>query len=278
MVIDRQTFTYQDKKIIEKVIFRTPFRLDTIFKNQGCFLYFKNPGVKILSSEDNDEIKKNEALLLRCGSYFIDFIHRNTDQVEVIAVHLYPDILKKLYIDELPALIEQRNYNKKSGFIADNLILSKYIESLEFYFENPLLVNEDLLALKIKELILLLVQTENVTSVLELVSDLMSTKETSIRRVIDLHLFSDISITDLATLCNMSLSSFKRNFKKEFNESPNSYIINKRLEKAKSLLQITDTAIGEIAYDLGFNDPHYFTRIFKKKIGMSPSAYRKSKV
>lgn len=54
--------------------------------------------------------------------------------------------------------------------------ITKFIESLDFYFENPSLVNEDLLEFKIKELILLFVQTKNVESVLELVSDLYSTR------------------------------------------------------------------------------------------------------
>jgi AraC-like DNA-binding protein len=79
----------------------------------------------------------------------------------------------------------------------------------------------------------------------------------------------------LAKLCNLSLSSFKREFKKVFDDSPANYILSAKIKKAKELLAISDLPINEIAYETGFNDPLYFTRQFKKKVGNSPSAYRK---
>jgi AraC-like DNA-binding protein len=275
MIISRQTFEYQQKVIIEKVRFSTPFKHEAIFQNQGCFLYFKNTGAKLLSSEDNIEINNKEAVLLRCGAYFMDILkNANHETLDVIAVHLYPDILRKLYIKELPTIIKRKEYSKKSQIVASTDVIARFIESLEFYFENPILVNEDLLELKIKELVLLLVQSKNVESILELISDLYSTKTVDLKRVMDLHLFSNLSIEELAHLSNLSVSSFKRNFKKEFNDSPNNYILTKKLEKAQELLQVTDMTISDIAYEIGFNDPLYFTRFFKKKIGMSPTDFR----
>ncbi len=275
MILARQTFEYQDKTIIEKVTFKPPFKHEGVFHNEGCFLYFKDSGTKLLSSEDHLEGKSKEAVLLKCGTYFLDIL-KNTgkDKVEVIAVHLYPDILKKLYLKELPALINKRDFIKESQIIASNSIISKFIESLEFYFQNPILVNEDLLELKIKELILLLVQTRNVSSILALMTDLYSTKIVDLKKVIELHLFSNLSLEELAKLTNLSLSSFKRQFKKEFNDSPQNYIISKKIEKAKELLEISKMNINEIAYEIGFNDPLYFTRSFKKRVGTSPSSYR----
>lgn len=196
--------------------------------------------------------------------------------IEVIAVHLFPDLLKKLYAKELPELIKKREYNKETQVIQSDHVVAKFIESIEFYFKNPSFVNEDLLELKIKELILLLLQTKNVNSILELVTDLYSTKTVSIRKIIDLHLTSNLTAEELATLCGLSLSSFKRAFKKEFDDTPKNYINHQRIERAKELLNISDLHINEIAYDLGFNDALYFTRLFKNKTGMSPSTYKSS--
>ena len=199
------------------------------------------------------------------------------ETVEVIIVHLYPEILKKLYIGELPTLIEKSSYSKQSQVVASQDIISRFIDSLDFYFSNPTLVNNDLIELKIKELILLLVQTKNITSILELVADLYSAKSVHLKNIIELHLYSNLSIEELAKLSNLSISSFKRQFKKEFNDSPNNYIITKKIEKAKELLSITDIPISEIAYEIGFNDPLYFTRLFKNKTGTSPTSYRLKK-
>lgn len=275
MVLARSTFQYRDQVLIEKIKIRTPFRYEAMFQNSGCFIYFKEKGPKLLSSDENIQIKSQEAILLKCGNHFLDLLRETDDeQVEVIVVHLFPEVLKKLYIGELPAIIEKQTANTHSQVVASSDVIAKFIDSLEFYFQNPSLVNNDLLELKIKELILLLVQSKNVNSVLELVADLYSAKTAHLKEVIELHIFSNLKLEQLAKLCNLSLSSFKREFKKEFNDSPTNYLIGKKLKKAKELLSMTDLAISEVAYETGFEDPLYFTRLFKKRIGVAPSSYR----
>lgn len=281
MILDTQTFKYQGRALIEKVSITAPYRMKAFFQDQGCFLYFKESesGFNFLSSEENAQIEGNEAVLLRCGSYFLDLLQEvEQDKVEVYAVHLFPDILKKLYVDELPEIIEKRAYTTRNQIIAPQDIISKFIDSLEFYFQNPSLVSDDLVELKIKELILLLIQTKNIESILELVMDLNSTRTINLKKVINTHLYSDLSVKELAKLSNLSLSSFKREFKKEFGDSPKNYIIRKRLDKAKELLSITHMSVSEIAYETGFNDPLYFTRLFKKHEGIAPTLFRSEKL
>ncbi|OGX86727.1 helix-turn-helix domain-containing protein [Hymenobacter glacialis] len=94
------------------------------------------------------------------------------------------------------------------------------------------------------------------------------------KSIIDLHKHSNLSIEELAALCSLSVSAFKRAFKKIYNDNPTHYFISEKLKKAKELLTISDFSIGEVAYESGFNDPLYFTRLFKKKEGVTPSAYR----
>lgn len=275
MILDRHSFEYQDQVLIEKVMIRTPFKYEGNFQNRGCFIYFKDRAPKLLSSENNVQMKSQEAVLLKCGTHFLDLLQKKDDEtVEVIIIHLFPEILKKLYVKDLPALIEKRNYTKQSGVVASNDIIAKFIDSLEFYFKNPELVNNDLIELKIKELILLLVQTKNVNSILELVSDLYSARAIHLKNMIELHLFSNLSVEELAKLSNLSLSSFKREFKAAFDDTPTNYINFKKVEKAKELLRITQMQVSEIAYEVGFNDSLYFTRLFKKKTGTTPTAYR----
>ncbi len=275
MITARRTFSYKSQVLIEKMIIKLPFCYDAIFQDRGCFIYFKEIGPKLVSSQNNKQLQGNEAVLLKCGSHFVDLLkNAEDDQVEVLVVHFFPDILKKMYANELPEIITKQNSSKSSEVIVSSDVLSKFIESLEFYFQNPNLVNNDLLELKIKELILLLIQSKNIHSIVELIADLYSSNSITIREVIELHLFSNLKVDQLAKLCNLSLSSFKRLFKKEYNNSPNNYISNRRLEKAKELLTLTDLSIGEIAFEVGFQDSLYFTRLFKNKIGIPPSKYR----
>ncbi len=276
MVTSRRTFDYQGRVLIEKVKILPPFRYEAIFQNTGCFIYFKEKGPKLLSPETNVKLKANEAVLLKCGVHFIDVLKENEDnQIEVIVFHFFPDILKRLYTGDLPKIIKKQSKSKNSQVVIPTNVIAKFIESLDFYFQNPALVNNDLLELKIKELVLLLIQSKNINSILELVTDLYSTNTVQVRDVVEMHLFSSLKLEELAKLCNLSLSSFKREFKKEFNDSPTNYINNRRLDKAKELLSITDLSISEIAYEIGFKDSLYFTRLFKKKTGIPPTTYRK---
>lgn len=82
------------------------------------------------------------------------------------------------------------------------------------------------------------------------------------------------SLNEAADAVNMSanyLSAiFSQNMQKTFVE----YITCKRVEKAKKLLRETDKSSGEIAQEVGYKDPHYFSYVFKKKSGCSPREYR----
>lgn len=79
---------------------------------------------------------------------------------------------------------------------------------------------------------------------------------------------------DLAALCGLSRSRFEHMFKEVTGMPPYRYQIKIRLDKARYLLKNTQLNISEISSITGFNDPLYFSRIFKKFIGCPPSEYR----
>lgn len=83
-----------------------------------------------------------------------------------------------------------------------------------------------------------------------------------------------INMEKLSRELPMGYSSFRKAFKLLTNQSPNQYLLNLRLEKAKYLLVMTTLNIGEIGNQTGFNNVFYFSRLFKKKYGISPKHYR----
>lgn len=80
---------------------------------------------------------------------------------------------------------------------------------------------------------------------------------------------------EIAHKLKMPLSTMQRNFKKDLGISIKDYIITEILKSAKDKIIITDMQIREIAYTLGFDDEFYFSRYFKKYVGISPVNYRK---
>ncbi|MEL7534180.1 MAG: helix-turn-helix transcriptional regulator, partial [Bacteroidota bacterium] len=74
---------------------------------------------------------------------------------------------------------------------------------------------------------------------------------------------------------HLSATQLFRKMKALTGHPPMSFVRKIRLHKAKELLFSTELSVSEIAYDLGFSDPHYFSRAFKKEFGQSPSQVRK---
>lgn len=84
-----------------------------------------------------------------------------------------------------------------------------------------------------------------------------------------------ISIEEYAAAHNMSVSWFIRNFKEYTKATPAQYILSLRISNARTLLENTTYNVSEIADIVGYDNPLYFSRIFKKQCGMSPSEFRK---
>lgn len=101
----------------------------------------------------------------------------------------------------------------------------------------------------------------------EKISILMSFIENNIK--------NDITIDKLASIMHFHPNYFIRFFKDVIGMPPMEYINNMRIELANRMLQHSDIPIQDIAREVGFNTPFYFTRSFKKKTGYTPSAYRK---
>ncbi len=88
------------------------------------------------------------------------------------------------------------------------------------------------------------------------------------------HYSEALSIDDYARQCHVSTSWFIRNFKLYTGFTPMQYILSKRMYNAEILLHDTQYNITEIAAIVGYDNPLYFSRIFKKTKGLSPSEYR----
>nr|WP_232242918.1 AraC family transcriptional regulator [Paenibacillus sp. GSMTC-2017] len=84
-----------------------------------------------------------------------------------------------------------------------------------------------------------------------------------------------ITLDSLAEVWNYSIQYLSRQFKRRTGTSPIEYVIQTRMAKAKDLMIRTDATAQEIAEHVGYSDFFYFTRIFKKQVGMTPVQYKK---
>lgn len=277
MVVDYQKIDLFGKSFIQKVVLKPPFQFAFPVADQACFLYMLKGEMHYQFDEDSVEIPTNHSLLLNCvhsGRQIQE--SKSNGNGEVVIVTFHREILKKIYQKELPFVLQQSNKasNQSSGTMNNDFLIQKYVEGLLFYFENPSLVHEEILILKLKEIILLLSQTQDAAMIQVILSQLFSPITYTFRQVVEENIFSQISVGELAQKTNLSVSSFKREFKKLYNDSPANYIKTERLKRAAELLLISDNRITDIAFDCGFNDLANFTKSFHDKYGTTPSNYR----
>lgn len=95
-------------------------------------------------------------------------------------------------------------------------------------------------------------------------------------RHLEIHFREKHNVADYADLLHIAPKTLTHKFKNLHLESPNQFIINRILLEAKRLLFYTDKPVKEIAYDLGYEDPAYFNRLFTNKIGSTPTNFKKN--
>lgn len=93
---------------------------------------------------------------------------------------------------------------------------------------------------------------------------------------IEAHLDRDLQLDELAKVCRLSSFHFARLFKQSTSASPHQYLLQRRLERAKALLQRPDLSLSQISLEAGFADQSHFTNVFRKFLGVSPAKFRAS--
>src|SRR5258708_6052849 len=86
----------------------------------------------------------------------------------------------------------------------------------------------------------------------------------------------NLALSEMAEHSGLSISHFSFLFKQQTGYSPIDYFIHLKMQRACSLLSLTQKTIREIANEVGYDDPYYFSRVFKRVIRLSPRHYRES--
>lgn len=278
-VVESQNFRFQEWSVLERHRFSGHLRLPKIMPDEGCFIFSINGAATIYSHDETYRVGGNEGILMKCGHYLNEWHPLpNRQSSEILLVRLYPELLRRVYENDPPGFLTRSADTRPvrlQRIAVDNLIRT-YVHGLQFYFDHPSLVNDELITLKLKELLLLLVKTDPDGNTLHLLQNLFRPDEYDLRRVVEAHLYDRLSLAELANLCHLSEATFKRRFRTVFNEPPATYVRRRRLERAADLLRSTNDTVAEIAYDCGFSDAGYFGKLFRREFGAAPVEWRRT--
>ena len=276
MLINHNILNLYGKKLFERAQFTAPYRSQNDLSNEACYLHVDEGAHHQYSGTKLLEANQDRGIFMKCGNFIFEpIVKTNSNPTKLIAIHFHPEVLKKLFKDNPPKflLTGEGDIEESMAYVDSDEIVNHYMKSISLLFDNPQLAEESILELKLKEIILLLSKVDS-QGVNQILRNLFNPTTVIFKDVIEAHVFSALSIEDLASLTNNSLTAFKRKFKELYQTSPANYIKNKRLEKASKLLKISDSSISDISFECAFNDLAHFSNSFKAKFKLTPSEYR----
>ncbi len=278
MILDSKIIEFRGMPLFQKARFKTPLDMQGSIQEYACFFYMIEGSMLSYDSRGVHKLGEKEAVIKNCNNYVQRYQPKSkSEECEVIAIYLYREILLEIYKNEVPSFLKSDSIPTPKKFISNKLI-DQYMTNLAIYFEEPEALDEELGVLKLKELMMILLKSENHENIRKLLSEIFTPVNVAFKETIERNLFNQLSIEQLAFLCNMSLSSFKREFRRVFDESPARYIKNQRLEHAAGLLLCNQDPIANVAFDSGFQDVTTFSANFQVKFQISPSNYRASHI
>ncbi|QNN44769.1 AraC family transcriptional regulator [Pedobacter roseus] len=150
-----------------------------------------------------------------------------------------------------------------------NLLFANYVQSVSPYIQSTDTESIELMFLKKKELVLLLLKTN--PELRNVIFDFSEPGKIDLESFMNRNFKFNVSIERFAYLTGRSISGFKRDFEKTFKEAPRRWLIQKRLQEAHFLIQKKKQKPTEVYLQVGFEDLSHFSFAFKKAFGMAPS-------
>lgn len=153
--------------------------------------------------------------------------------------------------------------------ITENKFLKSFVESLLPYVNEPDKFSKQLAQIKTVEAIELLLTSDS--KMKQILFDLSDPHKIDIEKFVNQNFLFNIPIAEFARLTGRSLSTFKRDFKKVFNDTPEKWLRNRRLEEAKYLIAQKGIKPSDVYYSVGFENFSHFSTAFKQRFGLNAS-------
>ncbi|NQY20487.1 MAG: helix-turn-helix transcriptional regulator [Campylobacteraceae bacterium] len=230
-------------------------------------LIFVRKGTKLIHLHDKTlNINENSILFLRSGNYLMSEV---LDEYYEAMLFLYEDSLLLDFINKYN-IQPKKTLNSESNIfkIDDTPDLKTMIDATCTYFTSDILNKEEIIKLKLEEAFLNIL---NSSSKIEFTNLLASIYESNYFKIqVEKEFSYEDNILDLALKFKLPTLSFRLKFKDVFKTTPKKWQVNKRLEKAKVLLESTSKNVSEVCILSGFDNLSWFIQVFKKKYNKTP--------
>ena len=267
------------KQLDSEIIFyhyssdKDSFKEKSILKRNAFSLVIN--GTKTMHfAEKTVQIKDNEIHLLSAGNCIASVHIENNKPFESILIFFSNSVLNDVYSNHSDLISNQKSKNSKTSSYIEfekDEFLRHFIQSILLTVKNEKQPSNSMKLLKVHELFLYLLENHSQNLLSFKQSQPITDIELKIRKVVDANTENNLTIDELAFICNVSTSTFKRHFKKIYDSSPIEWNNKQRMKLASQML--ANEKPSQIWHKLGFETHTGFTKSFKKHYGILPKDF-----
>ena len=245
-----------------------------IFSSSDYLVYVLSGRKTYKTARGEWTLERGQALYLKKGA---EIIHQYFDDEYCMLGFFLSDDLIRETVREVKGSLPLRPDEQPGDFTAREVTTTSYLDgyfhSMLNYFRGIDRPPDAILMLKLKELLVTLMNADG--SLAAYFMELAAGDRPSLREIMENNFCYNLELEAYAELTHRSLSSFKRDFRQHYGESPGKWLLRRRVQHAAHLLSNTRLNITQVAFESGFEDLSHFSRAFKSIMDMNPTDYRK---
>lgn len=266
---------YQDKASQNRDLFAYDFKMtedvvkSKVHLNMNMFSFLQVGTKQVHFADTSVMVNKNQSLLIKKGNLLWTEL-LDKENIYYCKLFFFSEDLLRQFLDTHGQLKNTTQDEIPYFIIENDDYISSFLNSLSIIDKIASTSANHLLSLKFEEIMLYLL-TKYGEQFEKYLLSLISKESSSFKRIIESNVYSNLKLEEIAFLCNMSLSTFKRIFKAEYDASPGKWFQDHRLLRAKEVLEKGELSASEIYFDMGYGNLSNFSIAFKNKFGINPT-------
>jgi len=258
-----QVYDYCSSKEISK---------QQIILNQNTFSFLIEGNKEVIFDNSDLSIDNRKFLIMKSGHCLMTEKLSEIKNYRSILLFFTNETLSKFIQKFELNNIEQNEYKSVYSFEYDKFI-KRFVDSLIDISKLSKTIQKKIIEVKFEEIMLYLIELHGTHILYSLTSNNDNLTQ-NFTRTVESNQLKKLTLKDLAFLCNMSVSTFKREFEKHYSESPIKWFQNKRLEHAYYLLNQKHKKSSEIYFEVGYENLSSFIQAYKSKYNKTPKQHQ----
>ena len=258
-----QVYDYCSSKEISK---------QQIILNQNTFSFLIEGNKEVIFDNSDLSIDNRKFLIMKSGHCLMTEKLSEIKNYRSILLFFTNETLSKFIQKFELNNIEQNEYKSVYSFDYDKFI-KRFVDSLIDISKLSKTAQKKIIEVKFEEIMLYLIELHGTHFLYSLTSNNDNLTQ-NFTRTVESNQLKKLTLKELAFLCNMSVSTFKREFEKHYSESPIKWFQNKRLEHAYYLLNQKHKKSSEIYFEVGYENLSSFIQAYKSKYNKTPKQHQ----